>query len=83
MTSLSLKWRVSLWVSAVLVATITTISIVAYVEFKESHLRIMDRTLLAMADAIAASLDNRQVDEELLKQVQNHQSLYNKRMEAL
>ena len=70
MISLSLKWRVSLWVSTVMVAVIATISIVAYVEFEESHLRNIDRTLLAMANGIAASLNDHQGDEELMKDVQ-------------
>jgi heavy metal sensor kinase len=65
MICLSLKWRVSLWVSSVLVAVIATISIVAYVEFEESHLRQIDQTLLAMANGISASLDDRQGQEEL------------------
>jgi len=69
MTSLSLKWRVSLWVSAVLVAAITTISIAAYVEFEESHLREIDRTLLAMANGISAILDDRQSQDKLEKEV--------------
>jgi heavy metal sensor kinase len=68
MTSLSLKWRVSLWVSTVLVAAITTISIAAYVEFEESHLREIDRTLLAMANGISASLDDRQGKDKLEKE---------------
>jgi heavy metal sensor kinase len=58
MTSLSIKWRISLWVSAVLVAVIITICIVAYNEFEESHLRNLDQTIEAMADGIVASLDN-------------------------
>jgi heavy metal sensor kinase len=57
MTSLSLKWRISLWISAVLIAVITTISIVSYIEFQESHLRNIDRTLAAMANGIASILD--------------------------
>ena len=65
MICLSLKWRVSLWVSTVLVAVIATISIVAYVEFEESHLREIDRTLLAMANGILASMDDRQGQKEL------------------
>lgn len=65
MICLSLKWRVSLWVSTVLVAVIVTISIVAYVEFEESHLREIDRTLLAMANGITASMDGRLDQEEL------------------
>jgi heavy metal sensor kinase len=65
MICLSLKWRVSLWVSTVLVAVIATISIVAYVEFEESHLRQIDRTLLAMANGIMASLDDRRGAEQL------------------
>lgn len=58
MTSLSIKWRISLWISVVLIVVITIICIVAYNEFEESHLRNIDQTLLAMADGITASLDN-------------------------
>lgn len=69
MKSLSLKWRVSLWVSVVLVAIITTISIVAYVEFIESHLRILDGSLMVMADDIASSVISHQGDEDLQEKV--------------
>ncbi len=69
MICLSLKWRVSLWVSTVLVAVIATVSIVAYVEFEESHLREIDRTLLAMANGIAASLDDHESKEELAEEI--------------
>jgi heavy metal sensor kinase len=67
MICLSLKWRVSLWVTTVLVAVIVTISIVSYVEFEESHLKEINRTLLAMANGILASLDSYQ-DKEHLEQ---------------
>jgi signal transduction histidine kinase len=70
MKSLSLKWRVSLWITSVLVAVIATISIVAFIEFEESHLRNIDRTLLAMAKGIAASLNDHQGTEELRKEAQ-------------
>ena len=66
MISLSLKWRVSLWVSTVLVAVIATICIVAYVEFEESHLRNIDRTLSAMANGILASLHEREGEEQMI-----------------
>jgi signal transduction histidine kinase len=65
MICLSLKWRISLWVSAVLVVVIATVSVVSYVEFEESHLRQIDRTLLAMANGIMASLDERQSGDKL------------------
>lgn len=68
MICFSLKCRVCLWVSAVLVAVITTISIAAYVEFEESHLRQIDRTLLAMANGISAALDDPQGKDELEKE---------------
>jgi uncharacterized protein (UPF0333 family) len=71
MKSLSLKWGISLWISGVLVVVITTISIVASVEFQESHLRNMNQTLLAMANGIAASLDNYQNTEVLIKEVRS------------
>ena len=58
MTSLSIKWRISLWISAVLIAVIAIICIVAYNEFEESHLRNLDQTILAISDGISASLDN-------------------------
>ncbi len=57
MTSLSIKWRISLWISAVLLAVIATISVAAYNEFEESHLRNLNRTLDAMANGILSSLD--------------------------
>lgn len=69
MICLSLNWRVSLWVTTVLVAVIATISIVAYVEFEESHLREIDRTLLAMANGILASLDSQVGREELVQEI--------------
>ena len=69
MTSLSLKWRVSLWVSTVLVAVIATVSIVAYVQFEESHLRHIDRTLLAMANGVVASLNDHEGKEKLAEEV--------------
>lgn len=69
MICLSLKWRVSLWVSAVLVAVIATVSVVAYVEFEESHLRELDQTLLAMANGILASVKGYQNPEELREEV--------------
>lgn len=65
MIRLSLKWRVSLWVTVVLVTVIATLSIVAYFEFEESHLRQIDQTLLAMANGILASLDSHQDQEHL------------------
>ena len=68
MICLSLKWRVSLWVTAVLVAVIATISSVAYVEFEESHLKEIDRTLLAMANGILASLDSRLGQDDLVQE---------------
>jgi signal transduction histidine kinase len=55
-----------LWVSTVLVAVIATICIVAYVEFEESHLRNIDRTLSAMANGILASLHEREGEEQMI-----------------
>lgn len=69
MTSLSLKWRVSLWVSTVLVVVIATISIAAYIEFEESHLRSIDRTLKAMANGIVLSLDTSSNKEKWAEEV--------------
>lgn len=57
MISLSIKWRISLWITAVLITVITTICIVSYHEFEESHLRSMAQTLTAMANGIVSSLD--------------------------
>lgn len=58
-----------MWVSTVLVAVIATICIVAYVEFEESHLRNIDRTLSAMANGILASLDGNRDGEALTKEI--------------
>ena len=57
MTSLSIKWRISLWISAVLITVITAICIVSYHEFEESQLRSMAQTLTAMANGIITTLD--------------------------
>ena len=70
MTSLSIKWRISLWISAVLIVVITTISVVAYNEFEESHLRNIDQTLEAMAQGIASSLDSG-INNKLAEEVNN------------
>lgn len=58
MNPLSLKWRVILVVVTILVATITTICIVAHAEFEESHLGIIDRTLQAITNGVLASAEN-------------------------
>jgi heavy metal sensor kinase len=71
MICLSLKWRVSLWVTVVLVAVITTLSIVAYFEFEEYHLREVDRTLLAMAKGILANLNDHHSQEELEREARS------------
>ncbi len=69
MKPLSLKWRVSLLVTIVLVAVVATISIVAHVEFQESLLRSIDQTLLAVADDILSRLDDRQDQDGLAEEV--------------
>jgi len=69
MTSLSLKWRMSLWISTVLVAVIATISVVAYLEFEESHLRSINRTLNAMANGIASILDTSSNKDKWMEEV--------------
>ncbi|MBL7185237.1 MAG: hypothetical protein ISS70_02850 [Phycisphaerae bacterium] len=69
MTPLSLRWRASLLVSVVLVAAITTISTVAYIEFEESHFHEIDLTLVAVADDILASLNDRESEEKLTEDV--------------
>jgi heavy metal sensor kinase len=69
MTSLSIKWRISLWISAVLLAVIATICIGAYKEFEESHLKNINRTLDAMANGIIASLDIRSDKEKWTAEV--------------
>ena len=52
-----LKWRLSLPVFFVLLSTIITVSIVAYVELQEALLRNIDPTLKALAVGILADLD--------------------------
>ena len=51
-----LKWRLSLLICCVLLSTIVTVSIVAYVELEEALLRNIDPTLKAMAEGIVADL---------------------------
>jgi hypothetical protein len=69
MRTLSLRWRASLLVSVVLIAAITTISAVAYVEFEESHFHEIDLTLMATADEVMASLTDRDRQEQLTEAV--------------
>jgi signal transduction histidine kinase len=66
---LSLKWRVSLLVTIVLVVVISTVSTIAHIEFEESHLRNVDRTLLAMANGILASLNDNGHEDMLAEEV--------------
>ena len=70
MTSLSIKWRISLWISAVLITVITTICIVSYHEFEESQLRSMAQTLEAMAQGIVSSLDSG-INNKLAEEINN------------
>ena len=60
MKPLSLKFRLSVLVSMLLVATIATISIVAYIELEEFLLRSVDPTLKAMAAGIISNIDEPQ-----------------------
>jgi heavy metal sensor kinase len=53
----SLKSRLSLLVSLLLLATIVVIGFVAYAELKENLLKNIDRTLNAMAEGILSDLD--------------------------
>jgi two-component system OmpR family sensor kinase len=57
MKSWPLKWRLSLLICFVVLLIIVTISIVAYIELKESLLKNIDPTLRAMAEGILADLD--------------------------
>ncbi len=57
MKSWPLKWRLSILVCLVLLSAIVTVSIVAYVELKESLLRNIDPTLKAMAEGILSDLN--------------------------
>ncbi len=59
-----LKWRLSLLLCMVLLSTIVTISIVAYIELEEALLRNIDPTLKAMAEGILANLDKPESLEE-------------------
>ena len=70
MKSLSIKWRISIWITAVIITVITVISIVSSLEFEESHLRNIGRTLTAISDGIVASLDS-QSDEKKWKEEVN------------
>jgi len=57
MKSLSIKWRISIWITAVIITVITVISYFTSTEFEESHLRNIERTLIAMSDGIVSSFD--------------------------
>jgi len=52
-----LKWRLSVLVCFVLLSTIVMISIVAYIELKESLLKNIDPTLKAMTEGILSDID--------------------------
>ena len=67
MKPLSLRWRASLLVSAVLVAAITTISTVAYIEFEESHFHEIDDDLLTAANVILASVIESESEEKMIE----------------
>ncbi len=69
MTPLSLRWRASLLVSVVLVAAITTISTVAYIEFEKSHFHEIDLKLETVADDILAGLKDRKGEDKLAETV--------------
>jgi signal transduction histidine kinase len=75
MKPLSLKWRVSLLVTVVLAVVITTVSTIAHIEFEESHLRNVDRTLLAMANGILASLNDNENKDILAEEVRDITSI--------
>jgi len=60
---LSIRLQLSLMVSFLTLAIITVLSIVAYIEFKESLLGNVDATLKAMAEGIRATLDGAESPE--------------------
>jgi signal transduction histidine kinase len=64
---LSLKFRLSILVSLVLLIVIITVSSVAYVEMEESLLINIDRTLKAMGNGILAELGEPESPEHLLE----------------
>jgi heavy metal sensor kinase len=54
---LSLKFRLSLLISILLLTTIIVICVTAYVELRENLLKNIDRTLYAMSEGILADFD--------------------------
>jgi signal transduction histidine kinase len=64
MKNLPLKWRLSLLICLVVSLIIITISIVAYIELKESLLKNIDPTLKAMTEGILADLDEPESHED-------------------
>ncbi len=65
---MSIKWRIGLGVTVVLVAAIVAISAVAYEETKESLRKHQDETLRGLAGGIEFEMSR----SETLKEVQNH-----------
>jgi two-component system heavy metal sensor histidine kinase CusS len=66
---LPLKWRISLLLSLVLLAVISTISIVAYLKVERSLVDNIDQTIRAMADAIRVELNESKGKNELETEV--------------
>jgi heavy metal sensor kinase len=69
MRPVSLKLRISLLVTGVLVAVIATISAVAYIEVRESIRRNLDHTLQAMSQAVLAELEEAAPLPEMQREV--------------
>lgn len=65
----SLKLRISVFVTLVLLAVIATISSVAFVELRESLNRNLDQTLQAMTQAILAELEEKADPKETQREL--------------
>ncbi|MCD6392631.1 MAG: hypothetical protein J7M40_03905 [Planctomycetes bacterium] len=69
MRPLSLKWRIGIFMTCLLVVVITTISGVAYVELSKSLLRTVDNTLGADVDAIVSLVESEDSLVEARKEI--------------
>ncbi|UCF15310.1 MAG: sensor histidine kinase N-terminal domain-containing protein [Phycisphaerales bacterium] len=69
MRSLSLKWRIGILTTSLLVVVIALLSTVAYLELKKSLLRTLDNTLNSDVDAIVALVESEDSLAEARKEI--------------
>ncbi|UCE47554.1 MAG: hypothetical protein JSW47_18390, partial [Phycisphaerales bacterium] len=69
MRSLSLKWRIGILTTSLLVVVIALLSTVAYLELKKSLFRTLDSTLSSDVDAIVALVESEDSLAEARKEI--------------